>query len=72
MPKRIGGLWKSTNEESKAVLSGTIDLAGIDIGIAVFPNDDENKKDESPQYHILSFGVKEKRKKIQDSESLPF
>lgn len=75
---RVGSLWKS-KEGSKAVLGGYIDVCGISIRVSVFKNTDENKKDRSPEYHIVSYGIDmpkpdEQRQQIQSpaQEDLPF
>lgn len=61
--RNIGALWK-TKEGSKAALSGSFDLAGVRIRIAIFKNDRDDAKPNSPQYSIVSYGIDDKQ---QDS-----
>lgn len=57
MSKRIGSLWAPKKKDSKAKLNGVLDVCGIPIRVSMFPNTDDNKKDTSPDYHLVSFGI---------------
>jgi uncharacterized protein (DUF736 family) len=75
--RNIGVLWKPKSE-SKSALNGTIELLGLTIRISVFKNSDEKKKENSPDYKIVSYGIdlpKEEKKEQQqgeNSDGMPF
>jgi uncharacterized protein (DUF736 family) len=76
--RNIGAMWKP-KQESKAALTGSIELLGMNIRIAMFKNTDENKKENSPDYKIVSYGIdlpKESKPQesqpAQDGQDLPF
>jgi uncharacterized protein (DUF736 family) len=62
--KRIGAFWKG-KPDSKAVLTGSIDLLGADIRVCVCKNDKKEKENE-PDYYILRM---EERKPQQPQQS---
>ena len=58
---RVGRLWRPKNKDSKAVMSGYLDVCGISTRASICKNDDQNKKGNSPEYFIVSFGVAEQK-----------
>jgi hypothetical protein len=73
--KRIGAFWKG-KPESKAVLTGSIDLLGTDIRICVCKNDKKENINE-PDYHSLRMEERKPEPKDQTpapqpEERLPF
>ena len=57
MSKRVASLWKPKKQGGKAALNGILDVCGIPVRVSMFPNTDENKKENSPDYHLVSFGI---------------
>lgn len=68
--KRIGSLWV-TKKASAAKLSGTIDFLGVPIRIIIVENKDDNRKDSSPSYHVISYGVDLQKKKTDPEPEPP-
>ena len=59
--KRIGALWNPDKTGGKAVMSGTIDLLGLQVRISIYPNDDKQKYPNSSDFNIVSYGLKEQK-----------
>ena len=70
----IGALWKRKSGDGKSFLSGVIEFPGINIPVAIFPN--ENKKaDNHPDFKVVWSKPQEKKQESNNSfsgEANPF
>lgn len=62
--QRIGSLWKG----NKAVATGTLDLLGMRVRVAIFKNEQQEGK--QPDYNVVSYGLDE-RQQEQSQQSPP-